>query len=149
DFDALFGEKAMRMHETLNELCNDGTRYQLHYVTAREAYNLAKAAERGLGGDPRQWLDLVVDRPATHWYALGVEHEVAACTGTRLRIADVAPDAGNVLKTRVGALREVRGAFSAVAIDASASTIEISVPAASELTLVFERPVQLEPATTV
>jgi hypothetical protein len=149
DFDALFGEKAMRMHETLNELCNDGTRYQLHYVTAREAYNLAKAAERGLGGDPRQWLDLVVDRPATHWYALGVEHEVAACTGTRLRIADVEPAAANVLKTRVGALREVRGAFSAVAIDATAGAIEITVPGAGELILVFEQPVQLEPATTV
>jgi hypothetical protein len=68
------------MHETLNELCNDGTRYKLHYVTARQAYNLAKAAERGLGGDPRQWMDLVVDRPATHWYALGVEHALAACS---------------------------------------------------------------------
>ena len=149
DFDALFGEKAMRMHETLNEMCNDGARYQLHYVTARQAYNLAKAAERGLGGDPRQWLDLVVDRPATHWYALGVEHEVAACTATRLRLSDIAPQVDNLLKTRVGALRQVRGPFSAIAIDATAGAIEITVPGAGELTLAFAHPVQLEPATTV
>jgi hypothetical protein len=148
DFDALFGELGMRMHESLNELCNDGRRYKLHYVTARQAYNLAKAAERGLAGDPQQWLDLVVDKPATHWYSLGVEHELHACSAVGLRIAGIAGD-GKVLKTRVGTLRQVSGAFTAIAIDAEAGAIELAVPGAGELQLVFDRPVALEPATTV
>jgi hypothetical protein len=31
---------------------NDGTRYVLHYVTAREMYNVIKAAEAGASGNP-------------------------------------------------------------------------------------------------
>jgi hypothetical protein len=36
---------------------NDGRRYVLHYVTAREAYNLARAAASGLKGPPQQYYD--------------------------------------------------------------------------------------------
>jgi hypothetical protein len=39
---------------------NDGTRYRLHYVTAREAYNLARAAAAGRPGDPSQYYDWIV-----------------------------------------------------------------------------------------
>ncbi len=153
DFDALFGEKAYRMHESLNEICNDGTRYQLHYVTARQAYNLAKAAERGLGGDPRQWMDLEIGRPATAWYVLPLEHDVHACTGSRLRIDNVAVGAEPVLKTRVGALREVRGPWDAVDIEVDGAgaggSIELGIRGAGDLTLTFDSPVSLDNAATV
>ena len=36
---------------------NDGTNYVLHYVTAREAYNVARAAAAGQTGDPVQYDD--------------------------------------------------------------------------------------------
>jgi hypothetical protein len=36
---------------------NDGREYVLHYVTAREAYNLARAAQAGLSGDPVKYYD--------------------------------------------------------------------------------------------
>lgn len=39
---------------------NDGQRYVLHYVNAREAYNVARAAADGKSGDPRQYFDYVV-----------------------------------------------------------------------------------------
>lgn len=39
---------------------NDGRRYVLHYVTAREAYNLARAAAEGATGDPRQYFDAYI-----------------------------------------------------------------------------------------
>jgi hypothetical protein len=35
----------------------DASRYQLHYVTARELYNIVKAAEEGLDGDPSAYRD--------------------------------------------------------------------------------------------
>jgi hypothetical protein len=36
---------------------NDGARYVLHYVTAREAYNIVRAAMDGRGGDPDAYRD--------------------------------------------------------------------------------------------
>ena len=39
---------------------NDGTRYVLHYVTAREAYNLARAAAAGKPGDPSKYYDWII-----------------------------------------------------------------------------------------
>jgi hypothetical protein len=46
----------------LEQNYNDGTRYVLHYITAREAYNLARAAAEGAVGEPRQYLDRYVQR---------------------------------------------------------------------------------------
>ena len=53
----------IRMHEYLTTQYNDGTLYKLHYVTAREMYNIIKAAERGLTGDPSQYRDLIIAPP--------------------------------------------------------------------------------------
>ncbi|MBU1701410.1 MAG: hypothetical protein KJ970_09520 [Candidatus Eisenbacteria bacterium] len=36
---------------------NDGVNYRLHYVSAREAYNIVCAAEDVLSGNPSQYLD--------------------------------------------------------------------------------------------
>ena len=39
---------------------NDGSHYVLHYVTAREAYNVARAAVAGKSGDPTQYYDWLI-----------------------------------------------------------------------------------------
>jgi len=149
DFDALFGDKALRMHETLNEVCNDGRRYQLHYVTARQAYNLAKAAERGLGGDPRQYLDLVLGRPVTDFYALATPHDLRSCTERRLQVEGIDDGAEALLHTRVGDLRTLQGPMAAVEIEASedgAARIVVQAHTAGEFAARFVRPVLLEAA---
>src|SRR5205085_2336204 len=38
--------------------------FRLHYVTAREAYNLVKAAEAGHSGDPNDYRDFILPPPA-------------------------------------------------------------------------------------
>jgi hypothetical protein len=38
-------------------------KYRLHYVTAREAYNLAKAAEAGFQGSPQNYYDWLIKPP--------------------------------------------------------------------------------------
>jgi len=149
DFDALFGEKAFRMHRTLNELCEDGGRYQLHYVTARQAYNLAKAAERGLTGDPMQYLDLVIGPPATRLYALAAPHDLESCTDTRLRISGVdrSNAGGAVLRTRVAALREATGPWTGIDVQANADggvSLEFHVRTGDEIALEFAHPVELD-----
>ena len=45
---------------------NDGRNYILHYVTAREAYNVAKAAFDGKSGDPTEYYDYEVGPYVAH-----------------------------------------------------------------------------------
>lgn len=125
DFDALFGGRAFEMHRALNELCNDGNRYQLHYVTARQAYNLVKAAEAGKAGDPREWMDYAVKAPVTSLYALDAEHRVAACTSDGLQIEDIDATTVPHLKTRIGMVGRVEGQMSSIGIDAVSGDLEI------------------------
>lgn len=64
DMDALLGEPMRRAYEHLHKHYNDGKDWQLHYVSAREMYNIVKAAEQGLDGNPGQYRDHVIARPA-------------------------------------------------------------------------------------
>jgi len=50
--DVLLGKPLEEMFSYLESAYNDGTRFALHYVTAREMVNLIKAAEHGAAGDP-------------------------------------------------------------------------------------------------
>ena len=56
----LGGELLERLWSDLEARYNDGERYMLHYVTAREMYNLAKAAEAGAPGPPEVHRDYAV-----------------------------------------------------------------------------------------
>jgi hypothetical protein len=50
----------------LEKRYNDGVHYILHYVTAREAFNLIRAAADGKRGDPRQYYDYLIPPYLTH-----------------------------------------------------------------------------------
>lgn len=43
----------------------DARSAKLHFMTAREAYNVVKAAEAGLSGNPEEYRDFVIDKPAS------------------------------------------------------------------------------------
>jgi hypothetical protein len=55
--DAIVGPAFDAALSHLEQQYNDGRRYVLHYITARQAYNLARAAADGMRGDPRQYFD--------------------------------------------------------------------------------------------
>ena len=56
NFSAYFDASAEKLHGYLNARYNDGREWKLHYATAREAYNIVKAAEAGVpGGDPNDY----------------------------------------------------------------------------------------------
>jgi hypothetical protein len=61
--DVLLGEPARAMHEALARDYNDGRRWALHYVTAREMFNIAVAAMEGQAGDPGHFRDHVIPPP--------------------------------------------------------------------------------------
>jgi hypothetical protein len=64
DTDTLLGAPMHRMFEHLERVYNDGDNYVLHYVSARETYNIVKAAEAGRQGNPHLYRDFVIPRPA-------------------------------------------------------------------------------------
>lgn len=57
DVEAVTGSAFDELLTALETNYNDGGRYVLHYVTARQAYNIAMAAVDGHGGDPERFLD--------------------------------------------------------------------------------------------
>lgn len=63
DMDTLLGEPMSAMHDYLEGTYNDGENYVLHYVTARELYNIVKAAEAGEQGDPGGYRDYILPSP--------------------------------------------------------------------------------------
>jgi hypothetical protein len=78
DMDALLGRAMDEAHTYLETRYNDGRDWKLHYVSAREAYNIAKAAEAGLAGDPGQYRDHLIPRPG---YGIGAAAQRRAAAG--------------------------------------------------------------------
>lgn len=64
DIDALLGQPVDDMFSYLESKYNDGVNYVLHYVTARESYNIVKAAEAGKAGNPDLYRDYLLPKPA-------------------------------------------------------------------------------------
>ena len=60
DIDVSLGPTIDRALSYLESQYNDGRIYRLHYITAREAFNLALAASDGVTGSPRQYFDYAV-----------------------------------------------------------------------------------------
>ena len=118
DFSAMFGERAMDMHRILAEQYNDGRRYKLHYATARQAYNVVRAAEAGCDGDPSQYFDFALPPQATQRYCLDAPHDLKACTAELLSLENVDSKPETRLRVRLPGIEEISGQFSAVKIDA-------------------------------
>ena len=55
--DVLLGPVMRRFHEDVLHHFNDGVRFQLHYVTARELANIILAAAEGKRGNPGDYRD--------------------------------------------------------------------------------------------
>jgi len=63
DMPVLLGKESDEMFSYLESKYNDGTNYVLHYVSAREMYNIVKAAESGESGNPSIFRDYHLPRP--------------------------------------------------------------------------------------
>lgn len=62
DMPTLLGQPMDDAFTYLEERYNDGVDWKLHYVSARETYNIIKAAEAGLDGDPNEYRDFLIPR---------------------------------------------------------------------------------------
>jgi hypothetical protein len=64
--DLVLGRAADQMFSYLEEEYRDKPGYALHYVTARELYNIIKAAEAGEKGNPAKYRDYLIPPYQTH-----------------------------------------------------------------------------------
>jgi len=62
NMDVLLGEPMAAMHTYLRDRYNDGKKYCLHYVSAREMYNIIKAAQAGESGNPNDYRDYIIEK---------------------------------------------------------------------------------------
>ena len=63
DRETLLGASVRAMHQHLCSRYNDASEWLLHYVSAREMYNVVRAAEDGKVGNPGDFRDYEVSRP--------------------------------------------------------------------------------------
>ena len=60
---SLLGNGGRQLHRALRGLCNERDHYVLHYVSAREMFNIAIACMEGHAGDPSRYRDHVLPPP--------------------------------------------------------------------------------------
>jgi hypothetical protein len=63
DSTAVLGDAMHEMFGYLETAYNDGSAYVLHYVTARELYNMIRAVEVGETGEPQEYRDYCIEPP--------------------------------------------------------------------------------------
>jgi hypothetical protein len=63
NLDGLLGGGFDSLFSDLEQRYNDGRHWRLHYVSAREMFNIAKAAEAGHAGNPSAFRDFAITAP--------------------------------------------------------------------------------------
>jgi len=64
ELETFLGRPAHTLYSTLEKEFRVNGKYRLHYVTARELYNMVKAAEDGCDGNPNKYRDYVIPKHA-------------------------------------------------------------------------------------
>ena len=103
DHVAVLGEWGDKMYDYLEKNYNDGTRYVLHYVTAREAYNIAKAAEAGKSGNPNDYRNFLIPPYVNRFLHASVPYEIFSAKGDQVALRFLVP-AGTTVEMRIRAL---------------------------------------------
>ncbi|MBN2171174.1 MAG: hypothetical protein JW819_07645 [Candidatus Krumholzibacteriota bacterium] len=125
--EALLGRTAERMYAALCEEYGDGVRWRLHFVTAREMANIARAAEDGRLGDAGRYRDYWIPPYLTRSLRCSGRYEAAAFLPPaapvalpRLELRLESPGPAANLELRAGLLRRVRGPMAALEITPAA-----------------------------
>lgn len=97
--------------------------FRLHYVTAREAYNIVKAAEAGCEGDPHHYRDFAIPRPANRQVRCSGAWQLLAYTPDRvdLRVLESGPVRIDFAE---GPLRGVHGMVRRLVVEFDRDEIE-------------------------
>ncbi len=132
DHEAVLGAWRDKLHTYLEENYNDGKKYVLHYVSARETYNIAKAAEDGKSGNPDDYRDYVIPPYVQKYFIADVPFEAISFDKTRAVIRFSGP-AGTAVNARLrGKNVQVTGNAVEVQVTPGADETKISFKTAGE-----------------
>lgn len=81
--ETVLGAQSEQMFTELEQRFNNG-RYRLHYVTARELYNIVKAAEAGESGDPNDYRDYCIAPPVNRFVYCNAPYTVHNYSATNI-----------------------------------------------------------------
>ena len=116
DHEALLGKWAEKMYDTLEKKYNDGKRYRLHYATAREAYNIVKAAEAGRSGNPNNYRDFVIPPYANEKIAASLPYQLVSYAPRHIEIISSANTEGH-FHFKEGVVAEIHGHIARILVD--------------------------------
>ncbi len=100
DHEAVLGKAQDEMYSYLEKRYNDGKKFVLHYATAREAYNIAKAAEAGKSGNPNEYRDFVIPPYVNRFFIASAPFETIEASQNQIIVRFLAP-AGTAVKARI------------------------------------------------
>lgn len=151
DHDAVLGRFRDEMHSYLEFKYNDGKDYVLHYATAREAYNIAKAAEAGKRGNPDKYRNFIIPPYVNRFMIASLPYEIIRFESNQAVIQfDAAP--GSVVKMRLRAHGvKVTGAASVIKeeIFQKESVLELMITGTGQVGLGFNRTNEMSESRTV
>jgi hypothetical protein len=104
----VLGDGFVRLLEDVVDLQNDGM--GVHFVSAREAYNIAMAAKDGKEGDPNMYRDYLVDRPFNLDCYVSVPYTPVVFSESRFEI-ELEGDASGTVRLKRGPVEQIE--FSA------------------------------------
>jgi hypothetical protein len=117
DQEAVLGAWGHRLHRHLTEKYNDGKHYTLHYTTAREAFNIAKAAEAGMRGNPNDYRNFSVAPYFTEFFYASLPYQPIAFTQDAVTVRfDAAPGRELTVRMRARGV-QVGGSVSVLSIE--------------------------------
>src|SRR5262249_39602993 len=82
--------------------------FRLHFVTAREAYNIVKAAEAGLSGNPNDYRDYEILPPANRRVSCSAPYRLLSYAPERIRL-ELDGEGPATVEFAQGPLRSVEG----------------------------------------
>ncbi len=130
--DSILEKRLDPMLTDLEKICAERG-MKLHYMTAREAYNLVKAAENGETGDPEEYRD----------YAVGPRCDAFFHTDIPVTIERMSPEmvafrpdslADARYEFRIGAVTAVEGRLRALRYDPVALTLDVDAEGMTRVT---------------
>jgi len=83
----------------------------LHYVTAREAFNIVKAAEQGLTGNPEQYRDYILKKPINRVMRVNKRLKNVLVNRDTVSFELVEPGPSN-FSFKIGPIKNVKGWLS-------------------------------------
>jgi hypothetical protein len=107
--------KIREMFQWMAEDWNKG-RYRLHYVNAREAYNIVKAAEQGESGSPAEYLDYTIPQPANRQISCSSPWTLLEKSPSILRLA-INSESTSQLRIASTSFDSIEGALNQVVIE--------------------------------